>query len=163
MSQTEPGARGGLSTLPPEQTVETCGDRPAPSVAEQCGCVLHARLLTGQSPDELNFTAELPSDLKQIAPFVDSLTSRVQRVFEDESLALRVSGATSEALINAVVHGNLEVASALKENEDPTLFSRTVQARAAEEPYCRRMVRVQTPRISAALTWIWWRFRAAPS
>ena len=151
MSQTEPGARGDLSALHPDETIEVCGNAGDSSIAGRCGCVLHEQLSAGQSPGELNFTAELRSDLQAIAPFVDGLTQRVQRVFDDEGLALRVSGATSEALINAVVHGNLEVASALKENEDPLLFSRTVQARACEEPYCQRIVRVNVSCSSSEL------------
>jgi CheY-like chemotaxis protein/anti-sigma regulatory factor (Ser/Thr protein kinase) len=61
--------------------------------------------------------------------------------FCDESSLLQLSTALSEALTNAIEHGNLELDSRLREDEDGA-YHKLGQQRAAEVPYCDRKVRV---------------------
>jgi anti-sigma regulatory factor (Ser/Thr protein kinase) len=54
----------------------------------------------------------------------------------------RLEVALHEALSNSVIHGNLEIPSALKE-QGPTAFIETLAARAADPRYARRVVEIQ--------------------
>lgn len=57
----------------------------------------------------------------------------------DDQTAIQVQVALEEALTNAVVHGNLEVGSTLKEDSD-TAFQQEVDARRAKAPFAERVV-----------------------
>ena len=59
----------------------------------------------------------------------------------DESSRMRVGMAVHEASVNAIVHGNLEVDSALKAG-DWAIYLAEVQRRAARSPYAERRVTV---------------------
>ena len=59
----------------------------------------------------------------------------------DAGEQMRVGIAVQEAVVNAVVHGNLEVSSALKAG-DWSAYHATIARRAAEEPYKDRRVTV---------------------
>ncbi len=54
---------------------------------------------------------------------------------------VRVSVALEEALVNAIVHGNLEVSSELRERSDDS-FERLIHLRRGTPPYCERHVTV---------------------
>ena len=54
---------------------------------------------------------------------------------------VRVSVALEEALVNAIVHGNLEVSSELRERADDS-FERLIRQRRQTPPYCDRQVSV---------------------
>ncbi len=86
----------------------------------------------------------LANDVSLIGP----LTRRLQRRLEmlpgcDPADTMRVAMALCEALINAMEHGNLEVGSSLRET-DPEAHEELLRARASQEPYCNRRVRVST-------------------
>jgi anti-sigma regulatory factor (Ser/Thr protein kinase) len=55
---------------------------------------------------------------------------------------IRVSVALEEALLNAIIHGNLEVSSRLRE-EEGDVFDRLIQERKQDERYAHRRVRVE--------------------
>jgi DNA-binding NarL/FixJ family response regulator/anti-sigma regulatory factor (Ser/Thr protein kinase) len=55
---------------------------------------------------------------------------------------LRVGVALQEALVNALYHGNLEVSSDLRQ-EDDRQFEELARQRRGVEPYCSRRIRVQ--------------------
>ncbi len=57
----------------------------------------------------------------------------------DESTIYRLSGAADEALQNALVHGNLEVASALRDSGDGS-FDDLVEQRRTQTPFCDRQI-----------------------
>ena len=59
---------------------------------------------------------------------------------------IRVGVALEEALLNAMYHGNLEVTSELREQDDQT-FNRVARERSSLPPYCDRRVHV-TARVS---------------
>ena len=61
----------------------------------------------------------------------------------DTSDRFKVGVALEEAIVNAIVHGNLEVSSDLRERDDD-LFEQTVEQRAGDPRYKHRTVRITT-------------------
>ncbi len=60
----------------------------------------------------------------------------------DESERLRASVALDEALVNAMHHGNLEVESRLRQEDDKTYYN-LIKERRKQQPYSDRQVHVQ--------------------
>lgn len=60
---------------------------------------------------------------------------------------VRVGTALSEAMINAIDHGNLELNSKMREGEDSHAYHDLGDQRKAQEPYCHRRVFI-TSRVS---------------
>ena len=60
--------------------------------------------------------------------------------FCDDSTLLRIATALSEAITNAVEHGNLELESTLRESGDDGAYHRLGQERVTQLPYCQRRV-----------------------
>ncbi len=54
--------------------------------------------------------------------------------------AVRVGVALEEALLNAIIHGNLEVSSDLRSQDDGTLFEEFIQLHSTQEPFRSRHV-----------------------
>lgn len=103
------------------------------------------RLMTSLASYEAKF--RLPNDVH----VVPALVEHVQLVVSDmkvlnETDCLRVSVALQESLLNAILHGNLELQSeelVRARNEEATSAQRGVVARRSrEQPYCRRQVDV---------------------
>ena len=100
--------------------------------------------------------APLPVELKQIrrvyvihndSQLITSLVGHLQENLVqvglcDESDQIRFGVAIEEALINAMIHGNLEIDSDLKE-QDSAQFDSLVQQRRAEQPYKDRKIEVE--------------------
>ncbi|MBX7103546.1 MAG: ATP-binding protein [Gemmataceae bacterium] len=60
--------------------------------------------------------------------------------FGDKSARVRLGVALEESLLNAMIHGNLEISSALKQ-EDDALYRQTIEERRTSRPYNRRRLR----------------------
>jgi len=60
----------------------------------------------------------------------------------DEGERMQIAMALDESLLNAIVHGNLEVSSDLREIDDGESYAAMVKQRKTEEPYCSRRVMV---------------------
>ncbi len=60
--------------------------------------------------------------------------------FGDKSALVRLGVALEEALLNALIHGNLEISSALKQMDD-TLYRKEIQIRREKRPFSRRRLR----------------------
>lgn len=85
----------------------------------------------------------LESDPSLVGPVVRRLRADLQAAgICDEYAALRTGIAVEEALLNAVYHGNLEVPSSLKW-DDETEFERLASARRLLSPYRERKVRIR--------------------
>ncbi len=84
----------------------------------------------------------LASDRRQVCPLVETLCRLGKRLgaISDHD-EVRVAVALEEALLNAVIHGNLEVSSRLKE-VDGSAFDELVAEREAHPYYGRREVEV---------------------
>jgi CheY-like chemotaxis protein len=101
----------------------------------------HTRLLHRMTRNETAF--ELESDLSLIPAVVGYLQGIVSRMrSSEETERLRVGVALEEALLNAYYHGNLEVSSELRE-QDHSLYYKTAQERAQQEPYKKRRIYVE--------------------
>jgi CheY-like chemotaxis protein len=94
---------------------------------------------------EFNFV--LDNDVSLVAPLIGHLEDCVVRMRQcDRTQLMRVAVALHEALVNAIQHGNLEVPSALRQ-EDDERFRRLGEERRRQPPYSDRRVRV-TARLS---------------
>ncbi|MFK8111300.1 MAG: response regulator [Rubripirellula sp.] len=60
----------------------------------------------------------------------------------DEGERMQIAMALDESLLNAIVHGNLEVSSELRQQEDGTEYAETIQHRKNNAPYKDRRVTV---------------------
>lgn len=100
----------------------------------------HSRLMGSMTRSNCTFVLENDSAL--IAPLI----SRVQEDcgymnLYDDSEGTRIGVALEEALANALYHGNLEVHSDLREQDDKTYWT-LAQERSRQPPYCDRRVHV---------------------
>jgi anti-sigma regulatory factor (Ser/Thr protein kinase) len=96
----------------------------------------------------------LPSHPDWIEPAVEYLRDKALLCGAClESQGHRVMLALQEALSNAVVHGNLEISSELKERGDDA-FARELAARAADSTYTSRRVDIQVDYNGRRCRWI---------
>jgi DNA-binding NarL/FixJ family response regulator len=108
------------------------------SVARECR--RRARAL--QSIQSTLTEIELECDLSGISPVVKHLVDQCRHFgIATERDEVRLSVALEEALTNAVIHGNLEVSSRLREQADGA-YERLIARRQHQEWYAARRVRV---------------------
>jgi len=91
--------------------------------------------------DHLTYT--LPNDLQYTLPLIDLLTDKIDRIgICNEAELTNVRFALDEALVNAVVHGNLEIESSIKgvSLEQMLEFNKIVKERSEIEPFINRKV-----------------------
>ncbi len=101
-----------------------------------------ARLLSCLRRHERRMEFEVENDRDLLAPLVSYLQETVIEMGVcNESESLQVGMALDEALVNALYHGNLEVSSHLKEDDDRAYYELARQ-RAAEAPYRDRRIHV---------------------
>jgi CheY-like chemotaxis protein/anti-sigma regulatory factor (Ser/Thr protein kinase) len=101
----------------------------------------HARLLDCLTACEAHFT--LANDPALIPPLVGYLKdSRFRVCGSDETGLVRVTMALREAVLNAMHHGNLELASSLREGDERE-YHRLARERMKQPPYCDRRVIVR--------------------
>ena len=85
---------------------------------------------------------ELDNDLTKVPLLIAFLEAQIGRVLGvDETAWIQIGVALREALVNAIVHGNLEVASALRESDGPAVDALCAR-RAIEAPWAARRVLV---------------------
>jgi anti-sigma regulatory factor (Ser/Thr protein kinase) len=90
-----------------------------------------------------SFTLEIPSDFEWINRTVSYLQQHaLDMPWGDVVNGNRVALPLHEALTNAIVHGNLEVSSDLKEAEEADLFTEALAARSTQSEYASRRVQV---------------------
>lgn len=83
---------------------------------------------------------ELGNDLSRVSEVVRYLTSQCCRFgVTDAAEQIRVAVALEEALLNAIIHGNLEVGSELRERSDDA-YRQAVESRRHSREYGRRRV-----------------------
>jgi anti-sigma regulatory factor (Ser/Thr protein kinase) len=90
----------------------------------------------------ISIELELTNDQSQASKAAGLLVRQVERLgWFDRLEGVHTSIALEEALLNAIIHGNLEVSSALRERDDDE-YARVIDARRADPRYDRRHVRV---------------------
>src|SRR5262245_28106851 len=96
----------------------------------------------------------IPSRIGWIEPTVQHLVSRATQCGAVRpARASRLTLALHEALTNAVIHGNLDVSSDLKEQGDHA-FAEAVAARCADPAYGGRLVEVEARYDGHGATWV---------
>ncbi len=84
---------------------------------------------------------ELTNDLPLISAVSGYFQEGLERLgLGDDSLRMNLGVALMEALSNAIIHGNLEVGSELRD-EDPREYYDLIERRRSEEPYASRRIR----------------------
>jgi len=85
----------------------------------------------------------LKNDPDLLMPLLKLLREEIEGMgIWDPTGQLQVGVALQEALVNALFHGNLEVSSELRQ-EDDRQFEELARQRRGVEPYCSRRIRVQ--------------------
>ncbi|MDR3634933.1 MAG: response regulator [Isosphaeraceae bacterium] len=85
----------------------------------------------------------LENDPGLIAPLVELMLEDLAAMqLNDETSGMRVGVALHEALTNALFHGNLELSSDLRQ-EDESHYYRAAEQRRALEPFCTRSLAVE--------------------
>ncbi len=106
-------------------------------------CVTRERTRILRSLVRRDSAFRLACDLGLIAALLELIQEELDGLdFGDSTGRLQISVALQEALTNALFHGNLEVASDLRQ-EDERLFDELAEQRMCQEPYCSRHIRVQ--------------------
>ena len=94
----------------------------------------------------------LENDVQSIGVFLGHLeTSQLGKSLGDEAALVPIQMALREALVNAIFHGNLELSSELKE-QDQTLFFEMAEQRREQSPYRDRRVRVEVRETRTEIT-----------
>ena len=97
---------------------------------------------------------ELDNDPDLITPLVGLFQENLQRLsFGDESIRTRVGIALMEAVSNAMYHGNLEVSSALRK-EDQVQYYKLVEERRRQEPYASRCIHINARETPEQITYV---------
>lgn len=84
------------------------------------------------------FSFQLENDSSLIPPMIEHLQSHM--IGWDETDRLRVGVALDESLLNAMHHGNLEVDSRLRDEDDGEKYRCQIKQRLTETPFCQRKV-----------------------
>jgi CheY-like chemotaxis protein len=102
----------------------------------------HERLMSGLTRSRATFA--LPNDSTLVTSLVSHLQDNVAQMgICDEAERIRFGVALEEALVNAMYHGNLEVESDLKEN-DQEAYDVLVRQRREQSPFSERRIHVET-------------------
>lgn len=130
----------------------------ARSLAETVKSVLSIRSAPAEAPPDSSPTMEitrweLGNDLAEITPVVSLLEMRLARFAIDDTSRIQVSVALREAIVNAMLHGNLELASSLKE-EDPDAHDKLAAERRTQDAYKDRKVRVTVTETNEAVSYM---------
>ncbi|HEY1377919.1 MAG TPA: ATP-binding protein [Gemmataceae bacterium] len=132
--------RGAASYVPKaELAADLAGSLEQVAVAGQAARS-RRRLLSSLIRVELEFVLE--NDPAMIPSLVKQLQEQLAPLrLCDQNGLVRVGVAIEEALVNAMYHGNLEVSSQLRQ-EDDAAFHRLIDERRQTTPYCERRLRV---------------------
>lgn len=93
---------------------------------------------------ETTLTLSLEND-ESIVPDVIARLERSMNELDifDEGERMQVAMALDEALLNAMIHGNLEVSSELRQSDDGAPYQELIKKRKSQSPYQERRVRVK--------------------
>lgn len=101
-----------------------------------------------------SFTIEIPSEFEWINRTVSYLAERARETSWGSSINVnRVTLPLHEALTNAIVHGNLEVSSELKEDENNDRFTEMLAIRSTQSLYASRRVQIAVNFNAHRISW----------
>lgn len=100
-----------------------------------------SRVMRRVSQQESTFILE--NDASLLTALATQLRESVRTLWQcDEVQILRIGMAIEEALINACFHGNLELSSSLRD-QDEDLYQQLARERAQQSPFAQRRINVQ--------------------
>lgn len=100
------------------------------------------KLVECQTSSQLSFS--LYNDDTLVPAVVARIRDQLQEMgICDRSGLLPVATALDEALVNAMIHGNLEVSSKLRDEDEGKPYRNLIAERREQKPYCDRRVQVQ--------------------
>ncbi len=112
----------------------------------------HQQLLDSLSELEAQFALE--SDPALVPPMVAHLQDQFMRMkLCDPTSRIRIGIALEEALLNGIYHGNLEIDSRLRQNDEKA-FHQTARDRRLQSPYSERRLRVREKLSRAQAEWV---------
>ena len=85
-------------------------------------------------------TFVLENDLSLVGPTIENLQNSLPSWSDRDRL--QIGMAMDEAIVNAMHHGNLEVESKLREENEDNYYS-AIQDRKSKQPFCTRRVRIE--------------------
>ena len=93
---------------------------------------------------ESNITLEVTNDESQIPDIISRLElPMVELDLFDDGERMQIAMALDEALLNAMIHGNLEVSSELRQSDDGAPYVNMIAKRKEEAPYNQRKVNIK--------------------
>jgi anti-sigma regulatory factor (Ser/Thr protein kinase) len=131
--------RGASSYVPKRRLADDLAD----TVAAVVEIALDVARISSVDPIEAReISFELGPDVSKLGDVVGQLEAQlVQAGICDETGVLQVAVALREAIVNAIVHGNLEVPSSLLEGGG-SAFQEAIEDRRKKLPYAGRRARV---------------------
>ncbi len=104
---------------------------------------------------ESNITLEVTNDEAQIPDIISRLElPMVELELFDEGERMQIAMALDEALLNAMIHGNLEVSSELRQSDDGAPYVNMIAKRKNEAPYSERKVTIKLEASNEQVTFI---------
>jgi CheY-like chemotaxis protein/anti-sigma regulatory factor (Ser/Thr protein kinase) len=101
---------------------------------------MQQRLFASMQQTHADFILE--NDIALIPPLINFLKLNLaRRRFLDETSLIRVTVALREALMNAIIHGNLQVSSELRDNDLDAYYC-MIETRRKQSPFMERHVQV---------------------
>jgi DNA-binding NarL/FixJ family response regulator len=132
---------GAAGFVPKRRLTQDLGGTVERVLAKAIRQRLSSRLLRRIRQQEMTFVLE--NDASLLLALATQLRETVQAHWLcDEVQILRIGMAIEEALINAAYHGNLELSSSLR-NQDDNLYWQLAHERARQSPFAQRRVTVQ--------------------
>lgn len=135
--------RHGAASYIPKSKLETDIVSTLRNVLSVAEAQKHQVMLVGhQESVEAVFCLE--TDVGLVTPLVSHVDEMLHRMsFCDEAGRIRLGIALHEALVNAMIHGNLEISSDSRDASWNGAYTKMIDERRAREPYRARKVFVQ--------------------
>jgi CheY-like chemotaxis protein len=134
--------QAGAASYVPKRNLATDLSDTAVDVLAVAGAKRHRQRLLDECWRRTETHFLLPNDLSHIAPLIGHLQDNLKRMnLCDENGLIRMAVALREALSNAILHGNLEVSSELREAND-SRYHDLIRQRQQQEPYDDRHVHI---------------------
>ncbi len=144
--------KGAASYVPKRNLAAVLADTVASVIEMSRGAIHEKRLFESLVHTEASFVID--NDLTAIPPLVGHLEASLVRLrLCDATGLLQVAVALREAIVNAIIHGHLEVGSELREQDEPA-FADLVARRRVEAPYGDRRVRVTARETRSEATYV---------
>jgi CheY-like chemotaxis protein/anti-sigma regulatory factor (Ser/Thr protein kinase) len=133
--------RGAASYVPKRNLAQDLLET-VESLLEVAGTKRHQEQLLNECWMQTESFFRMPNDLGTIAALISLLQENLTRMRVcDENGLIRVAVALREAMSNAILHGNLEISSAQREQDGNSYYG-LMEQRRKEEPYDDRFVHV---------------------